>query len=342
MSFEAPYFQKKIPDSKRLLSYGFQEGEDGSLSLSFPLMDGQFKATVQVKKDGSIACQVIDVETGDPYAPLQSSFATGAFVGNLREEYGAKLEDIVSSCFHSVPFVSKQGNWLCKKIKETSGTDPEFLFKDYDFGVFRCPNQVWFAWIGKVKEGTFGEGTPECEMIDLRNPNPGEPLPEGKGIYPGYHMNKKTWISLVLDGKLSEEELWDYVEKSYALALKQPGKNPNLGKEWVAPWQVASWDVFAAFDNPTHTLAWPQKGSIGNGDILYIYATKPYACLIYRCACSRKGEVLTLKLLEQYPLQKYGKQFLYEHGLTTVRGFRRIPQALSDALKKDREAASRK
>ncbi|WP_304427702.1 MmcQ/YjbR family DNA-binding protein [Dubosiella newyorkensis] len=40
-----------------------------------------------------------------------------------------------------------------------------------------------------------------------------------KGIYPGWHMNKKTWISLVLDGTLTDETIQKLIEESYQATL---------------------------------------------------------------------------------------------------------------------------
>ena len=36
-----------------------------------------------------------------------------------------------------------------------------------------------------------------------------------KGYYPAYHMNKKSWITVVLDDTLSDAEIQDLIRKSY-------------------------------------------------------------------------------------------------------------------------------
>ena len=36
-------------------------------------------------------------------------------------------------------------------------------------------------------------------------------------VVPGFHMNKKHWISIILDGGMTDREILDLIEDSYAL-----------------------------------------------------------------------------------------------------------------------------
>ena len=44
------------------------------------------------------------------------------------------------------------------------------------------------------------------------------------GIYPAYHMNHKSWISLALDDTLSDSLIMELVSKSYNLTRKKRRK----------------------------------------------------------------------------------------------------------------------
>lgn len=35
------------------------------------------------------------------------------------------------------------------------------------------------------------------------------------GIYPSYHLSKKSWISIILDDTLSDKEIMNLVDLSY-------------------------------------------------------------------------------------------------------------------------------
>ncbi|NOY13562.1 MAG: MmcQ/YjbR family DNA-binding protein [Deltaproteobacteria bacterium] len=39
-------------------------------------------------------------------------------------------------------------------------------------------------------------------------------------VLPGYHMNKRHWNTVVLDGSIAEEEIREMIDESYALVVK--------------------------------------------------------------------------------------------------------------------------
>ena len=44
-------------------------------------------------------------------------------------------------------------------------------------------------------------------------------------VQPGYHMNKKLWNTVYLDGSLTKKQLYDMIDHSYDLVFKGlPGK----------------------------------------------------------------------------------------------------------------------
>lgn len=59
----------------------------------------------------------------------------------------------------------------------------------------------------------------EAEVLDLRFPaDQMENAVDHRRFFPGWHMNKKHWISIVLDESLSTEEILELVQQSYELA----------------------------------------------------------------------------------------------------------------------------
>ena len=39
-------------------------------------------------------------------------------------------------------------------------------------------------------------------------------------VMPGYHMNKKHWNTVILEGRLSADELKEHIDHSYAMVVK--------------------------------------------------------------------------------------------------------------------------
>lgn len=51
------------------------------------------------------------------------------------------------------------------------------------------------------------------EAVELREMYP-------QSVLPGYHMNKKHWNTVVIDGVLSSKQLQDFIEASYKLVRR--------------------------------------------------------------------------------------------------------------------------
>ena len=61
----------------------------------------------------------------------------------------------------------------------------------------------------------------DVEVIDIRAPKEEVPnLLKSDNIYPAYHMNKNSWITVILDGSMDIQEIFALIDKSYELALK--------------------------------------------------------------------------------------------------------------------------
>lgn len=57
------------------------------------------------------------------------------------------------------------------------------------------------------------------EIVDLRaKPEDVDALVDGKSYFPGYHMNKKHWFTILLDDSASMEGTFRRIDESFALA----------------------------------------------------------------------------------------------------------------------------
>lgn len=122
-------------------------------------------------------------------------------------------------------FKENISNEILQYASEQYGSDPEYLWADYpEFAVLRRrDNDKWYALLMNLPAKRLGlQGDEMIEVVDLRF-DPDE-LPhklDGKRYFPGYHMNKKHWITVALDGSVPLDEILDYVDKSYELANKK-------------------------------------------------------------------------------------------------------------------------
>lgn len=104
--------------------------------------------------------------------------------------------------------------------KERYGTDPEYLWEKYpDNAVLRnSRNRKWYAAVLPVRRSAIGlEGDSRIDVLNVKcSPLVREILiGEGKAV-PAYHMNKRLWISVILDN-VTRQELWGVLDESYEL-----------------------------------------------------------------------------------------------------------------------------
>ena len=60
-------------------------------------------------------------------------------------------------------------------------------------------------------------GTQTVDVMNLKvRPDQTEKALGTDGIYPAYHMNKKNWISVILDDTLADGTLWEWIENSFS------------------------------------------------------------------------------------------------------------------------------
>ena len=119
-----------------------------------------------------------------------------------------------------------QASSITAQIRYEYGVEPEFLWPERypTYCIFRhSNNKKWFALVGRIEWKSLGrDGKELVDIINLKFDN-GQALDfagNTPGVYPAYHMNKKHWITIALDGTLSNETVMELVKKSYLLTDK--------------------------------------------------------------------------------------------------------------------------
>ncbi len=122
-------------------------------------------------------------------------------------------------------FKSDGAKRVIKYIGETYGAEPEFLWAKYPSdAIFRHDlNGKWFAALLTVGKDKLGfKGTDEIEILDLKcDPLLIDGLMGNDGFLPGYHMNKKYWITILLDGSVPDDKIFGLIDLSYDLTKKK-------------------------------------------------------------------------------------------------------------------------
>ena len=105
-------------------------------------------------------------------------------------------------------------------LKKQYGTVPEYLWSKLpDSAILRHKNGKWYAVIMTVEKSKLGlEGNDLVDIMDVKcDPEMTSMIIQTYGFLPGYHMNKQHWITILLDGSVSEAKTLDFLDMSYDL-----------------------------------------------------------------------------------------------------------------------------
>ena len=105
-------------------------------------------------------------------------------------------------------------------VKKQYGTIPEYLWKSsLENAILRHKNGKWYAVLMQVEKSRLGlEGDTKVDILDVKcDADMVGLLTQTYGFLPGYHMNKKYWITMLLDGTVSEAKILDFLDMSYDL-----------------------------------------------------------------------------------------------------------------------------
>ncbi|MBQ1302943.1 MAG: MmcQ/YjbR family DNA-binding protein [Firmicutes bacterium] len=386
MRFEERYFLRKIPDPEKLKAYGFRQGADGSLKYEKLLREETFRAELTVDPAGTVRGQLIDLEFGDEFYQIHSDNQRGAFVAEICEEYGELLEEIAEAGFIPQPFILPQSNRIARRVLAEFGEKPVFPFKKIEgAGVFENPdNGKWYGLIMEVdrnklkKPETLSGGkargssqNPESaedvpkHMTEAMNvkvqPETVPELTKREGIYECYHMNKKHWVTVVLEDGVPDEDIMSLLRESRSFTLgkrrtasgrrkgggEQPAGKSEGPRKWLMPANVNRFDVPGALAKDP-VILWKHGTRVKPGDLVYLYFSAPVSAIRYRfrvvesdieyhCSEERMNErgekAMRMELLQEF-VPPFSISEMRKFGVGPVRGPRFMPEELERQLMK--------
>ena len=238
-------------------------------------------------------------------------------------------------------------------IKKKYKTSPEYLWKRYpEYAVFRhADNNKWFALQAAVPGDKLGIDRDEpVQIINVKVDDIffRDMLINKEGIIPAYHMNKQHWITVLLDGSVKQEQVFDLIDASYmATASAKKKQKIRPPKEWIIPSNPKYYDIVHAFDD-TDEIDWKQGAGIKEGDTIFMYVGTPVSAILYKCKVTKTDipyryqddnltikALMKIKLLKRYDPDKFTFGTLKDkYGIYAVRGPRGITNSLSSDLNK--------
>ena len=338
MSLESDLFEKLRPVKEKLDAFGFIK--NGSMhSYTAFLPDSKMKAVIRIDEKMKISGTVFD-DFDEEYVAFRPDGTRGSFAAKVRQEYIELLERIAKECFEPVPFVFDQTNRICGFILESFDKKPEYIFEKFpQYAVWRHDGGKWFAIAMEAEAGTFGYDH-KIEVIDIKvHEERMEELLKTEGIFPAFHMNKKHWVSIVLDDTLDDDFVEELITQSYLLTAAH--RTDVLKREWIVPANPKYFDLDHAFAM-SDLLYWKQSSKVQKGDLVYIYYGAPFSHIRYLCEAMetdipykgaydgpiRMETLMRLRKICFFEDGRLDRKFLAKFNVTNIRGPRYMPNDL--------------
>jgi len=204
-------YDNKNINYDELISYGFRMDGDNYI-YNKKIHNDEFNVIVSVSDD-DITSKVIEVDSNEEYVLVDTS-SSGSFILELNNEYEEVVNDIFSKCIDNYNLSDN----VISYIKNKYGDELEYLWEKFpSYAVVRNKkNNKWYALIAKIEKNKLvGESK---ELIWVLNLRCDMNIIDGINIFPGYHMNKKSWISINLCGNIDIEMVYNLIDRSFELS----------------------------------------------------------------------------------------------------------------------------
>lgn len=204
---------------EKLLKFGFKENHNKFiLDQTSTNKDFTFHIEINNKK---VLSTVIDNLTNEEYMPFYIETINGEYVGEIRSEFELLIKSILSTCYEK-DYDNDTLHQVIKIVKEKYNVKPVYLWDDSpNTFVFKHEEAKWFGIVMDIPYSKVGIDSKEIVYVmNVKVPTEQiEDLIKENGIVPAYHMNKKYWISILLDGSVSIEKIAKLIDISYNLTL---------------------------------------------------------------------------------------------------------------------------
>ncbi len=201
---------------EKLLQYGFRE-EAEKLVYRKEILDGNFLIEI-VFVNSQLIIEVYDLEFDEIYSLFSVDSAVGETIQNIREH----VENLLSSILGLADESGKISSEIIDYCNNKYGENHVNPFKKHpDILAFVNEKNKWYALLLDVEYNKLNKNTDITTKVKILNVKyPTDRILEiidNKNIFSAYHMNKKHWISIVLDKNIKLETIKELIEISYSL-----------------------------------------------------------------------------------------------------------------------------
>ena len=201
---------------EKLLQYGFRE-EAEKLIYRKEILDSSFFIEI-VFVNSQLLIEVYDIEFDEIYSLFSVDSAVGETVQNIREH----VEKLLSSILGLAEESGKISSEIIDYCNDKYGENHVNPFKKHpDILAFVNEKNKWYALMSNVEYNKLNKTSniiTKVKILNVKYPTDNiSDIIDNQNIFPAYHMNKKHWISIVLDKNIKLETIKELIDISYSL-----------------------------------------------------------------------------------------------------------------------------
>ena len=201
---------------EKLLQYGFRE-EAEKLIYRKEILDSSFLIEI-VFVNSQLLIEVYDIEFDEIYSLFSVDSAVGETVQNIREH----VEKLLSSILGLAEESGKISSEIIDYCNDKYGENHVNPFKKHpDILAYVNEKNKWYALMSNVEYNKLNKTSniiTKVKILNVKYPTDNiSDIIDNQNIFPAYHMNKKHWISIVLDKNIKLETIKELIDISYSL-----------------------------------------------------------------------------------------------------------------------------
>ena len=208
-----------------LPAFGFHSEDGFGWLYTVPIDGTPLECHVSISAKGVVSERVLDSESGDEYTLYRVANANGRFVGLVRKAVTSLLKRLAASCFERNVFIQNQSRELLETVRSQWGEELEFLWEDSPESAVlrRADTGKWYAVMMRLPKRKISLADDSIsEFILLRIPNEKRDTTlADRRFLSAFHMNKRTWFAIQLDGGVKTAEILRLTKCSRDQAVKK-------------------------------------------------------------------------------------------------------------------------
>lgn len=200
-------------DINKLIKYGFKLNNEG---YTYKQEIGLNLYVVFCITSKTFNINVYDCENDLEYLPFYVKNKTGSYVKKVQEVVDKLIQDILDNCFDNCNIKEK----MLLYIKEKYGTIPDYPWTDSpEYCTVRSTNNKWYGLFMTIKSEAIGlDHDGYVDVVNLKHDSKNIiEIIDKRTIFPAYHMNKKYWITVLLNRDTDIEFVKKLIDESYNL-----------------------------------------------------------------------------------------------------------------------------